>query len=173
VREDATVPDALTLMTVATAEEIFELSLHVNEFLRGYVTVHDYVFRNSIRRVIPLPLVFSAIEWNKALKAIETVSEGLNRCAETAERMTTCCAGGQREYVNLLFEYVQSLIETVRLFKLLLSGLDAKSRSWRSYSWRRYKSDVEMYRRSVDVYVALGGPLGEKLKGLHPTKQSA
>jgi len=147
-------------------EEIFALSLEVNEFLRGYVRIHDHLFRRSMRHIIPLPFIFKAIEFDKLLSALETVSEGLEHCADRTLRMTASCTGEQREYLNLLYEYLRSLIITVDLLEPVLSGLHSKTQSWRRYGWRTYRSDVAKYQLSTTAYVALGGPLNEKLRAL-------
>jgi hypothetical protein len=147
-------------------DEVLALSLDVNEYLRGYVRIHDYVFRQSIRYIIPLPLIFKAIHFDKALSALEVVSEGLKTCEHRALQMVSSSAGEQREYLELLFEYVQSLIVTLNLLKAVLRGLHSKNQSWRQYGWRAYKSDVAKYHLSTKTYIAVGGRLNKKFRAL-------
>lgn len=151
---------------MSNREQISHLSLDVHRLLSEYVAVHDDVFKASVRRVIPLPLIFRAIEWGKHVSAIEAIAEDLDRCTDRAEYLAILSTADQRAYLDSLSQYLRALIATVALFKAVLDGMHAKAQSWRSYKWRTYRHDITKYKQSISVYIALGNGLGDKLRNL-------
>jgi hypothetical protein len=151
---------------VIIREKISDLSLDVNDFLRGYVYVHDYVFAGSIRHIIPIPFFFKAIDFAKALSAIELADLGLEKSVTTARQLIESSNVVQAEYLQLMIEYVVALRTTINLFRVILIGLDAKLIDRGAYNWRTYRRDVAAYKESIAVYVSLGGPLKQKLNSL-------
>jgi hypothetical protein len=78
--------------------------------------------------------------------------------------MAASSAGAEKEYLNLLFEYVSSLMVTVNLFRFVLDGMHSKTQSWKRYGWCEYRRDVSRYRSSTKMYLALGGVLNANLR---------
>jgi hypothetical protein len=150
---------------VTIREEISVLSHDVNDFLRGYVQVHDYVFAGSIRHIIPIPFFFKATDFANALSALEIADLGLEKCVTSARHIAASSSANQTEYLLLLVEYVAALRKTISLFQAILLRLNAKL-SGKSYSWRVYRGDVSAYRESIEIYVSMGGSLKKKLDSL-------
>jgi hypothetical protein len=142
--------------------EISNISVEVSDFLGSYVMVHKYVFRTSIRRIIPI-FFFQAIRFDEALSTLALIDDGLSICSANALKLSNFANVDQADYLRNLVLYVESLKRTLALLQRLLGRLAEKSRQSRSYGWRAYKEDLANYKMSVDSYLRLGGPLKSKL----------
>lgn len=149
--------------------QIVEFSLSVNDLLSQYIEIHDDIFKTSIRRIIPIPGIFKAIDFEGHLTKSEHIGLVLaNRQAEILSLIIRS-EGLEREYLDLLNTYVEKLIETVGHLKVVLRALYAKSRSFKdsNYDWSNYKEDLARYEQSVDDYLAIGGILNDSFQRLN------
>lgn len=154
---------------MSNKEQITELSWNVNDLLSQYVTIHDNVFRISIRHAIPIPGIFKAIDFGAHLGKIENIIPELENCYSKIKSLTEKINDQEREYLDLLSQYVDALIETISRLKVVVGALYAKSQSFinSNYDWKNYKSDLAKYEQSVQNYMAIGGRLNklfEKVK---------
>ncbi|MDZ4722366.1 MAG: hypothetical protein SGI97_00420 [candidate division Zixibacteria bacterium] len=143
--------------------QIVEFSWNVNDLLSQYVAIHDNVFKASIRHVIPIPGIFKAIDFGAHLGKVENIIFELENSDNKIKSFAENVSGQEREYLDLLFQYVDALVETVSRLKIVLGALYAKSQSFANsnYDWKNYKSDLAKYEQSVQDYMAIGGHLNE------------
>ena len=148
---------------MANKEQIVELSWNVNDLLSQYVAIHDDIFKTSIRHAIPIPGIFKAIDFGAHLRKIENIIPELENCDSKIKLVVENLSGQEREYLDLLSQYVGALIETVNRLKIVVSALYAKSQSFvnSNYDWKNYKSDLAKYEQSVQDYLVIGGRLNE------------
>ena len=144
-------------------EQIIELSWNANDLLSQYVAIHDDIFKTSIRHTIPIPGIFKAIDFGAHLGKIENIIPELENCDSKIKLVVENLSGQEREYLDLLSQYVGALIETVSHLKIVVSALYAKSQSFvnSNYDWKNYKSDLAKYEQSVQDYLVIGGRLNE------------
>ena len=144
-------------------EQIIELSWNANDLLSQYVAIHDDIFKTSIRHTIPIPGIFKAIDFGAHLGKVENIIPELENCDSKIKLVVENLSGQEREYLDLLSQYVGALIETVSHLKIVVSALYAKSQSFvnSNYDWKNYKSDLAKYEQSVQDYLVIGGRLNE------------
>ena len=144
-------------------EQITELSWSVNDLLSQYVAIHDDIFKTSIRHAIPIPGIFKAIDFGAHLGKIENIIPELENCDNKIKSVVENVDGQEREYLDLLSQYTNALIETASRLKIVVGALYAKSQSFvnSNYDWKNYKSDLAKYEQSVQDYMAIGGRLNE------------
>ncbi len=136
--------------------------------LKAYVDVHNYIFKRSIRRIMPIPLVYRSIDFDTCLSALQNVSRGLDICSSTNRQLRNSCNGDLAEYLDSLHNYVAALQTTVALLQKVVRGLMSKIPSRSNYSWHMYRADIREYKRSIDAYYFLGGSLNKELRSLGP-----
>jgi len=144
-------------------EQIIELLWNADDLLSQYVAIHDDIFKTSIRHTIPIPGIFKAIDFGAHLGKIENIIPELENCDSKIKLVVENLSGQEREYLDLLSQYVGALIETVSHLKIVVSALYAKSQSFvnSNYDWKNYKSDLAKYEQSVQDYLVIGGRLNE------------
>jgi len=144
-------------------EQIIELLWNADDLLSQYVAIHDDIFKTSIRHIIPIPGIFKAIDFGAHLGKIENIIPELENCDSKIKLVVENLSGQEREYLDLLSQYVGALIETVNRLKIVVSALYAKSQSFvnSNYDWKNYKSDLAKYEQSVQDYLVIGGRLNE------------
>ena len=148
--------------------QIIEISQNINSFLSQYIEIHDDIFKTSIRRIIPIPGIFKAIDFEGHLKKSESISNGFENCQTEIKSLLVSLGDSEQEYLNLLNDYAERLILTVSLLKVVLSALQAKSRSFKNsnYDWSNYKEDLARYEQSVSEYLEIGGDLNDMFQKL-------
>lgn len=144
-------------------EQIIELSWNTNDILSQYVAIHDDIFKTSIRHATPIPGIFKAIDFGAHLGKIENIIPELKNCDSKIKSLVKNLSGQEREYLDLLSQYVGALIETVSRLKVVVDALYVKSQSFANsnYDWKNYKDDLAKYEQQVQDYMAIGGRLNE------------
>ncbi len=144
-------------------EQIIELSWNTNDLLSQYVAIHDDIFKTSIRHAIPIPGIFKVIDFGAHLGKVENIIPELENCDSKIKSLAENVSDQEREYLDLLSQYVGALIETVSCLKVVVGALYAKSQSFTNsnYDWKNYKSDLAKYEQSVKDYMVIGGRLNE------------
>ena len=150
-------------------EQIIELSWNANNILSQYVVIHNDIFKTSIRHAIPIPGIFRPIDFSAHLEKIENIIPELENCDSKIKALIENLIGQEREYLNLLSQYVSALVETVSRLEVVVGALYAKSQHFSNsnYDWKNYKGDLAKYEQSIQNYTAIGGHLNklfEKVK---------
>ena len=76
-------------------------------------------------------------------------------------KMLSDYGAAEKEYLELLSQYVTALIETVRSLRTMLGRLNAKSERLASYDRQQYREDMAQYEGARQAYVTLGKRLNE------------
>jgi hypothetical protein len=129
----------------------------VHEILDRYITIHDKIFKFSLRKAIPIPGIFKPIDYDQHFRELGSLVSALEQVANSASNKT----GG----TNIFQHYVTALLKTIRFLRDMCKQLYDKSQGdLQSYSMQQYKSDVAMYERLVKEYCSLGLALNEYIR---------
>ena len=137
---------------MAVRRDISDISVVVNGLLTRYVEIHEECFNR------PIWHYFKAIDFGGHRADAEQLIAAFQSCRNHLASMVGS-DDREREYLETLRQYVESLMRTIEVLGIVLDGLHAKSQKWPSYNWSTYKSDLKNYEQSVDDYTALGARL--------------
>ena len=146
--------------------ELTRLAVDVNDILGRYISLHNEIFKFSLRKIIPIPGIFNAtkhcsheIDLNTLLGELAKIRDSISDNLVSLEGLTS--TGG--EFIRTLDEYSDALNDTIYGLYCITSELCLKSRGEVDYPYRRYKADVALYNNSVERYKQIG----EQLNILH------
>lgn len=139
------------------------IAVEVNNLLARYIKIHDAVFKFSWRKIIPLPLIFKAIDFSNLHRQAERIVSELETCSERIDRLIGATTEKESRFAHCLSEYCMALTETVSLLKDILHQLYLKSENSNQYSFSEYSKQCELYKRAVDEYSRVGSALNELL----------
>lgn len=130
--------------------------LLANEILQEYVSIHDQVFKPSLRKSIRIPGFFKPIDFGKHFECLGVLSNELEELTFSTDL---------EDQPSVFQEYVTALLSTIEELRDLCGKLLAKSKG-ASYSMEEYKSDVASYQDIVAEYRAIGSKLNLQLSNL-------
>jgi len=125
----------------------------VHAILKEYVSIHDRIFKPSLRKNIRIPGIFKPIDFGRHF-------DDLGVLVNELEEVTISADLGDKQPVFI--EYVTALLRTIEELRVLCGKLSAKSEG-AAYSMEEYKSDVAAYQDLVSEYRAIGSKLNLKL----------
>ena len=146
-------------------ERVKDLSRDVYSALSRYVAIHDEFFKISVRRTIPIPWLFEAIDLDRHCVDIAGIRATLERIRAEAHRLRDRVDEPLKDYLNTLLSYVDALLAAIKLFERLIATLKRKLEG-SGYTMISYWRDVKAYRRSTDKYVQLGDAMNAKWQAL-------
>jgi hypothetical protein len=123
--------------------------------------VHDNIFKFSLRKFLPIPGLFKAINYCKHEITLSGSENQLQLSSQSA-RQTMSCEGlssAEREFLQALHEYGDALRDSVHRLREISAALCHKSRGAMDYSVSMYNRDTAAYNDSVMRYTALGEQL--------------
>lgn len=146
-------------------EPLANLSERAALALDQYVRVHDEFFRFSFRRVLPVPAVFAAIDFETCAAELDTVSRDLVNIQEEAAsfRTTNPPEESIEPFLSTLQQYLPALSRSTELLRSICLRLALKAQRTSTYGWGEYRRDLAHYRASVDEYVRIGVHLNRAL----------
>lgn len=137
-------------------QELIELALRVNEQLQQYIEIHDNIFAFSFRKMIPLPIIFKAIDYQSHYDGLYFIKEELEGIIETISSFPQ----SNNEFVKVLEAYSKALLETILILREMCGNLYEKNQGdLTSYKKNQYNIDLKNYQASVEKYIALGQKL--------------
>lgn len=125
-----------------------ELSIDVNRVLDAYIVVHNEIFGFSLRKIIPLPAIFKAINYESCYNKLDFLQDKLNNLISDIPEHT--------EYFTLLKEYSKALLHTILWLRNICEKFTNKIKGIGNYSKSEYQKDVNTYNHSVNTYRTLG-----------------
>lgn len=159
----------MPMATHMTARDrALSLANSVNDILCRYVAVHNDVFDSSLRRMIPIPGLFQAVQYcthRDTLAGLQSELVVVAEQAQTTSALVKTRVPEQRFLVEL-DKYVAALMDTVSRLGDICGQLCAKSEAAADYQWHDYNRDVEDYNASIARYKALGGRLNHLYEAL-------
>jgi len=142
--------------------------LRVHAILEDYVSIHNQIFKPSLRKVIAVPGFFKPIDFAKHFKDLGVLTNALEEALSTPDR----------QYLPPIFsEYVTALFRTVVALRDLCKELESKSEGGtKSYSMSQYNVEVAAYQELVAEYQRIGSELNRQIMAYDfaggPTDQS-
>ncbi len=121
----------------------------VHEILDRYVAIHDKIFKFSLRKAIPIPGIFKAIDYGQHVRDLDSLASALDQIAISTNN---------RNEVPVVFkEYITALLKTIKFLRDMCEHLHGKAEGdLRSYKMNQYKADVKEYEELVNKYCSLG-----------------
>jgi hypothetical protein len=133
--------------------DLIELALRTNELLQQYVKIHDDIFAFSVRKMIPLPGIFKAIDYQSHFEGLYFIKEELEGIISSI----AISPQSNNEFARALEAYSKSLLETILILREMCGNLYEKSQGdLTSYRKSQYNVDLRNYQASVERYTALG-----------------
>lgn len=130
-------------------DNLIRKSLDVHDVLTQYIEIHNDIFKSSLRRIIPIPGVFQAIDYGKHYGSLSELADELKYIVSDVD--------DRNEFARALIEYAQVLLQTIVLLRDMCGNLYKKSEDEvSSYSKKQYQADVDAYNSSVERYQFLG-----------------
>lgn len=137
--------------------DLVQKAMEVHKVLTRYIQIHNDVFKSSIRRVIPIPGIFQAIDYGKHQSNL----------AKLANELEAIIFGtvGDDEFASVLQEYARALLQTISSLREICGKLYEKSQgSLNSYPKSQYEADLAKYHSYERTYQALGRRLNQYLR---------
>lgn len=138
----------------ASMSKLSDKLFRVHVILQEYVSIHDQIFKPSLRKTIRIPGFFKTIDFGKHFEDLGVLVNKLE------EVIISTDLGDQQ---SVFIEYVTALLRTIEALRVLCEKLFAKS-GRTTYSMEEYKSDVAAYQNLVAEYRAIGSKLNLQLK---------
>lgn len=143
-----------------------ELSTEVNGILGRYIEIHDDIFKFSLRKLIPIPGIFSAIDYLSHQLALEVL---LNELGKIQSKLMELAKEPQQkdletEFVDVLNRYLVSLHETIMKLFEICAASHKKSEGCAGYGSQEYQRDMALYNKAVKEYIELGDELNVLFK---------
>ena len=68
-------------------QQLVEISLTVNNLLLQYIKIHNNIFKFSLRRIIPIPFIFKAIDFETHGRETENILSQLEEIKVLTRRI--------------------------------------------------------------------------------------
>lgn len=142
---------------LAIMNDLMLNALDVHEVLTRYIKIHNDIFKSSIRRIIPIPGIFQAIDYRKHHHNLVELTNEL----ETIISKTI----GNDEFPRALREFTQALFETISTLREICEKLYNKSQGEsNAYPKKQYDSDLKEYYSCERKHQILGERLNQFLR---------
>jgi len=137
---------------------VSSLVTQVNDILSRYILVHNAIFKFSIRKLLPIPGLFKAIDYGSHYQALDNLHSELAQTLEAIAqvRASEPASTNTGAFLAALAEYGSALSDTIGSLRDMCSHLYRKSQGATDYSWATYERDNDAYMASVLRYMALG-----------------
>lgn len=150
------------------------LAFDVNDCLSRYIDVHNYLFKVTPGRIIPIPGIFEAIDFKAHTATLDGINADLlkARTGVTALLTAGIAMSEVREFLVVLDNYVASLADTVAKLRKVSSQLYNKSHQPSYYSWDEYQRDMRAYETAVEKYRSIAESLNPLFARLEAALQA-
>ena len=133
------------------AGNVIAAAKDLGDALHRYIAVHDAIFKLSLRRVLPIPGFFKAIDFQQHFESLRFIQGELERVLEIIRRWEV-----QTEASRRLLAYGHALRNAVAQLAEICAGLFQNADGTAVYTSSQYKHDLATYNRCVDRYRELG-----------------
>lgn len=134
---------------------LIAIARNLNDSLTDYTTIHDEIFKRSLRKTIPLPFIFKAINFQDLEYRLQSIHNDLSRY-KTQVNDIRQSESEDTNKCNIFIEYVEKLMYAVQLLQGITHNLLMKSQGDNSYKLSERNELVKRYEKAVDAYYALG-----------------
>jgi hypothetical protein len=132
-------------------------TFRVNAILQEYISIHDQIFKPSLRKSIRIPGFFKAIDFAQLSDDLEILANELEEIA---------ILNDFEDHPTVLRKYTTALLSAIQALRVLCARLYSKT-SGIDYSTEDYKADVNSYQKLVDEYRAIGTDLDLQLSKMN------
>lgn len=135
--------------------EIQQLATAAQELgglLHRYIAVHDRIFRFSLRRLVPIPGLFKAINFQQHFESLRFIEMDLQRVLEDFGRS----ALARSEAGERFLAYGATLSAAVAQLRQICGHLFQKADGTVEYTSSQYEHDLAEYNQRVARYRQLG-----------------
>ncbi|GGF76695.1 hypothetical protein GCM10010912_22260 [Paenibacillus albidus] len=131
------------------------IARNLNDSLTDYTTIHDGIFKKTLRKTVPIPFLFKAINFQELEQKLQTVHNDLSRY-KTQVNDIRQSGSEDINKCNIFIEYVDKLIYAVQLLQGITRNLFLKSQGDNTYKLSEHTELVKRYETAVDAYYSLG-----------------
>ena len=132
-----------------------QTALALGIVLGEYRSVHDRIFKFSIRRLLPVPFLFEPTPYAEHAERLVAIARALDQIfADVALK---------REHTDTevhMLRYISALSKSVEKLHSLCSQL-ARKADGEPYPLAEYRRDLREYEESRDVFSAIGDELNQ------------
>lgn len=121
----------------------------VHAILQDYISIHDQIFKPSLRKSIGIPGFFKAIDFGKHFEDLGVLSKALGELTISDDL---------DDQHHVFTEYVTALLQTINELRILCKKLSLRSEGG-AYTMEEYKDDVTSYHDSAAKYREIGSKL--------------
>jgi hypothetical protein len=139
-------------------KELNLIVVRINALLTQYIEIHDVAFKFSLRKIIPLPFIFKAIDFDSLCYQPEKIKTELNTCNQQICYLIENGLNKNR-FTYFLSEYCQALVVAVSLLRGILHQLYLKSQHSCEYTWGKYDEQIKLYDKAMNKYTTMGNDL--------------
>ena len=142
-----------------------QLVLQVHSVLQAYIVVHDNVFSNSLRRILPVPWLFQCVNFEHLAIDLKVLEEDLETIQ--GEAQADAQQDALRDDLALttsLINYIDILAATIKKLRSICIALHIKSEG-QKYTWAEYRRDLRQYEDLVSQYREAGSELNRSMSG--------
>ena len=137
-----------------------ELAKRANGWLTSYIAIHNEVFEFRLRKILPFPFLFQAINYQEHSSTLTGIRAGFERCEQDASALQNerALPNNGKVFLSCLLEYLNALHETIDTLVSITAQLHRKSQG-EHYYWKDYKYDCARYKEQRRRYAAIGEDL--------------
>lgn len=136
-------------------EQLRGLARQTHGILARYITVHDALYKFSLRHIIPIPGMFKAIDFGSHYRTLTAL------CSELEDVLAQ--VGGlepstetQEEFREALEKYAAALLETVVKLREICGRLYQKSQTVGGFRFIPRDAEYQDYYASIKRYQNVG-----------------
>ena len=145
-------------------DSLMKESLEMHEILNRYIKIHGDIFNTSIRRIIPIPGIFKAINYGQHREDLYNLLKSLQKIILKINE--------NNSFAIILKEYGEALLNTITMLHDICEKLYQKSQGdLSSYSKGQYEADLNNYNYLMENYQSIGISLNQ-LISKHDLKES-
>ncbi|WP_405114920.1 hypothetical protein MHH28_11345 [Paenibacillus sp. FSL K6-1217] len=134
---------------------LISIAKNLNHSLTNYTNIHDEIFKKSIRKTMPIPFLFKAINFQELGFKLQDIHNDLSRFKTQVNDIRES-GSEDKNKCTIFIEYVSKLMYAVQLLQGITRNLLLKSEGDNSYKLNDHTELVERYQKAVEEYYSLG-----------------
>lgn len=131
------------------------IARNLNDSLTDYTNIHDKIFKKSLRKSIPIPFLFKAINFQELEQQLQAIHIDLSIYKTQVDDIRQT-GSEDASKCNTFIEYVEKLMYAVQLLQGITHNLWLKSEGDNSYKVNDHTELIKRYEKAVDAYYSLG-----------------
>ena len=133
-------------------ESLTETATETCMWLHRYISVHNHIFKTSLRHIIPIPGIFKPINYQRHFESLRFIEMELKRLLADVQESPYAA----NEFAVALHEYGVALLDAIVQLQKMCANLFQKADGTLEYSKADYKRELNEYQKLVVQYQHLG-----------------